>query len=365
MESHCEIPKLQSIIASANESGNIESVKSSIVESFHLAVHCDELYHLSFQNLQEIAKEYYQKIQKQQIKDDNEEENIINTTIQFIDGIIQHYKQESILMLNTVMIPNPTLKSCITIIGSFITSKLCTVLKDLFHEESFETDVDWEFQTREKDKIINQLTEEINRYKIKKPDNFEPNILVAAAKGDLESIRYSVEVLNTPIDFKDPDFHRTPLYRAAAFGHLKLVEYLINKGANIEIKTKEHITPLYIAAQQDQFDVVQFLLSKNANIEATQKDGATPLYIASLNGHLNIVQLLVHNGANIEATENQGATPLHAASQKDHLQVVEFLVSQGANINSRDIFGYTPLYIAMDEGNDDIVEFLTQHGGIQ
>lgn len=45
---------------------------------------------------------------------------------------------------------------------------------------------------------------------------------------------------------------RTPLYVASKFGHLDIVRYLIDQGADINIQTiDEFSTPLHIAIKED------------------------------------------------------------------------------------------------------------------
>ena len=50
---------------------------------------------------------------------------------------------------------------------------------------------------------------------------------------------------------------------------------------------------LYIASAKNHIDIVQCLISKSANIEVRSNKGATPLHVASYNGHIDIVQYLV------------------------------------------------------------------------
>lgn len=51
----------------------------------------------------------------------------------------------------------------------------------------------------------------------------------------------------------------TPLHKACKRGNLKLVKFLIEKGANLNLKNKDEFTPLQVARSNDRFEVVRFL----------------------------------------------------------------------------------------------------------
>jgi ankyrin repeat protein len=88
------------------------------------------------------------------------------------------------------------------------------------------------------------------------------------------------------------------LFYAALLGYTRIVEYFLNKGADIEYLNKDGVTALYAAAHDGHVDTVEFLLNRGANIERLTAKGANALYISIANGYFDVVNLLLSYGAN-------------------------------------------------------------------
>lgn len=56
----------------------------------------------------------------------------------------------------------------------------------------------------------------------------------------------------------------TPLWCAAAAGHLNIVKLLVRKGANVNSTTKSNSTPLRAACFDGYYDIIKFLISHGA-----------------------------------------------------------------------------------------------------
>lgn len=57
-----------------------------------------------------------------------------------------------------------------------------------------------------------------------------------------------------------------PLHRAASTGSYECLEYLVTKGAQIEVRNKEGSSPLDAAVSEGEFDCARYLIEKGANI---------------------------------------------------------------------------------------------------
>jgi ankyrin repeat protein len=58
----------------------------------------------------------------------------------------------------------------------------------------------------------------------------------------------------------------TPLHVAAIYGSLPVVQYLVNHGADVKVKTKDNITPLHYAITKENKNIARYLVDKGADI---------------------------------------------------------------------------------------------------
>ena len=108
-------------------------------------------------------------------------------------------------------------------------------------------------------------------------------------------------------------YNSTLLHYASQFGNVDAVEYLLGRGACIEIKNSYEERALHLAAENGKSDVVKLLLEHGAKIEMIDKNCWTALHYAANGGHSSIVKILIDNGADINAKDYCGRTPLRLA----------------------------------------------------
>ena len=98
-----------------------------------------------------------------------------------------------------------------------------------------------------------------------------PTFLKAAQTGNIESVKILLQQFGRDIlKCKDEDGY-TALHRAAYNGHLEVVEYLIECGADVRSRTEEGWEPLHCACKWNKVTVASLLLQNGAKVNATME----------------------------------------------------------------------------------------------
>jgi outer membrane protein TolC len=188
------------------------------------------------------------------------------------------------------------------------------------------------------------------------------DVFAAIDRGDLERIKEMTGRDPSLLTFKGKE-EWTPLHYAAFRGSLPITRYLIEKGADVNVKGVNSITPIYVATARGHIEVVRFLLEKKADPNIPGDSGRrTPLIRACEKGRIEIAKLLIQNGADVEAKSVNGWTPLHNAVEGGYVDLVKFLIEKGANVNAKTNIGMTPLLIALSECHEITASILEQNG---
>ena len=105
--------------------------------------------------------------------------------------------------------------------------------------------------------------------------------------------------------------------KSVAIGDLdKVFKYLRKNNIEEVLNSVEETSkrsPIHIAAKAGHMHLIEFFLNKNANIEARDKLLKTALHYACENGHTLAVKLLMEHNADPFEKDNCGRTALHYA----------------------------------------------------
>jgi uncharacterized protein len=153
----------------------------------------------------------------------------------------------------------------------------------------------------------------------------------AAASGRLDRVKELVKKNAKQAKGYSPDGF--PVFAlAAVFGHLPVVRYLFEKGANVNAAATNGTgyTALTGAVTSGHQEIAAWLLENGADANYRYGPGYSPLLAAAANGRLEIVKTLLQHGADLHAKANDGKTALAIAEERKHSEVAAFLRGQGA-----------------------------------
>ena len=113
------------------------------------------------------------------------------------------------------------------------------------------------------------------------------------------NVVYLIENHIVVVDINAIDnLYTTPIAIACIKGHIEIVEYLLNKGIDINSGVIGSQTLLHIAASTNNIHTIKFLLEHGANIDIQDRRGRTPLTSAADNDCIEASKYLDDHGAN-------------------------------------------------------------------
>lgn len=193
---------------------------------------------------------------------------------------------------------------------------------------------------------------------------------MAARYGDFETVKSLVESGVSPNG--ELDHGIAPLHLAAYSGHLNIVEYLISKGADVNLcRMDAHwnngCTPLHAAASAGNIEVMKILLGKGAVVDHGTGDdpcyssmgSGTALTQAVKRGHARAIELLLEKGADPRNAQVSGSSVL---SYVRDATTAAMFIDRGIPVDTPDNQGITPLFRACQSDNAAIVHLLLSKG---
>ena len=165
------------------------------------------------------------------------------------------------------------------------------------------------------------------------------------------------------------------LHRAAFFNSLEIIEILItalkrNFGMEfpkfiltyVNAKNREGDTALHYASFNGNIKIIKYLIELGADLDISNNRGLNVLHFAAQgNQPASLIFFKEKYKLNLDSFDDCGARPLHWACYSNAFQAAEFLMSWEVDVNIRDNEGNTPLHLCVINNDKKLVKLLQQH----
>ncbi|XP_058702944.1 ankyrin repeat and death domain-containing protein 1A isoform X2 [Poecile atricapillus] len=159
-------------------------------------------------------------------------------------------------------------------------------------------------------------------------------------------------------------FGMNALLLSAWFGHLRVLQILVNAGAKINRVNRNGRSVLHCAAQRGHIQVIEFIMEnlEDVCVDETDKMDRTAFHLAAEYGQLDVVEFLIRLGCSHSAKDKEENTALHLAAKNGHLSVLEKIIDVKVDLDEKNSEGLTALHLAAEGGHSHCVKLLVEAG---
>jgi len=133
------------------------------------------------------------------------------------------------------------------------------------------------------------------------------------------------------------------------------VTEMLNEPGTQVINTRDITTGdsgLHVVTARRDVTWVKFLLQRGANPNVRNNQGITPLQLATRLGFVEGAEELIRKGADVSVADSQGETPLISAVHQRNVEMVRRLLAEGADPDRNDNSGRSARnYMELMNGN--------------
>ena len=142
-------------------------------------------------------------------------------------------------------------------------------------------------------------------------DSVKNKYFKACRTGDVEYLKHLIE-RGFDVSTKDGEpWHMTGLHHSSREGHTKVMELLIENGADLNTAAKTSMfTPVYLSISFSQSEAALLLISRGADIHVSTNTGVTLLQEAAMKGLSQVVEELIKKKVYINEKDNDDRTAL-------------------------------------------------------
>lgn len=137
----------------------------------------------------------------------------------------------------------------------------------------------------------------------------------------------------------------------------EIVNYLINKGADINLCNIKKQTPLHLACGKNRIENVNILLTNpQIKYNPTDYQGFTPLIKACASQAYEVVKCLLRSkDIKINIKDKSGNTALHYLCEDEKFDIAIQIIKEGGDIEDKNNEGKTPLDLIKTEDVKNII----------
>jgi ankyrin repeat protein len=189
---------------------------------------------------------------------------------------------------------------------------------------------------------------------LKFPPSFQ-----AAAKGDLDVLKEACKNEDVGVMIEG----KSILHAAIESGKVEVIDFLVQKGAQIDLFDEEGHTPLHIACWYGKTDAVACLVGHKATINVQCKPhGMSPLHYAVCGESPSVVSILCENEADVNILDLRKRAPLHYVAMLGSPEMLRIFIKRRVNMEPPDENGKTPVDIVYDKEEFDMLVIMSNNG---
>ncbi|KAL5013169.1 hypothetical protein ScPMuIL_007439, partial [Solemya velum] len=172
-----------------------------------------------------------------------------------------------------------------------------------------------------------------------------------------EALAVFITEMMTPKDDVDLE---VKIVQAATQGDLQTVKEIVSSHPNMVNRKLEGKSALQLASYEGNTDIVDYLLQKKADVSLDDDEGDTALHYAAFGKEPEALRLLLQNGAKCDAQNNKKQMALHISIAKGCAKCTKQLLNHGSSVTIKDVDGDTPMHdsISAKDGQPEIVQIV-------
>lgn len=142
----------------------------------------------------------------------------------------------------------------------------------------------------------------------------------AAENGNTEVVEYLIKKGANVNIVSNNNNENTALRSAISGGYFDIVKLLVENGADLEYKY-----PILNAAAAGSKNILEYLIQKGANVNVQNENGYTALMNAASHGYIDNIKVLLKYKADASLKNKEGHTALDMAKEKKNKDIIKIL----------------------------------------